>query len=308
MMRASNRATFLRFAACVTLAACAADEAPPPPEISATNAFYYYADVDAAWAFYRDTLGFETVVDYGFAKILRMARDSYITVVAAESGMHSTDEPKTVTLTLVTEQLPGWYERLKAAGVSIRSDIDGPPESSFDIADPEGYAIRFQRADVHAAVPAIASLSSLHVSDGERPLELGVVASIFSIYFEDLGTIRPFYEGLIGVQKARGDTPLYQVAGSGFIELIEGGDELHRPTEENGVTLSFFTDHVDAWHARAAGWPGLTLRHETVVGESGLVRVFVAYDPGGYFLEWDTFLDREENTRLLELLGRGDGP
>ena len=36
--------------------------------------------------------------------------------------------------------------------------------------------------------------------------------------------------------------------------------------------------------------------------ESGRVRVFVGYDPEGYFLEWDTFLDVEGNEELLELL------
>ena len=46
---------------------------PARPDIIATNAFYYYSDVEAAWTFYRDTLGLETVVDYGFAKIVRMA-------------------------------------------------------------------------------------------------------------------------------------------------------------------------------------------------------------------------------------------
>ena len=42
-----------------------------PPPILATNVFYYYDDVEAAWAFYTETLGLRTVVDYGFAKILR---------------------------------------------------------------------------------------------------------------------------------------------------------------------------------------------------------------------------------------------
>jgi len=53
------------------MAACAGSSVKAQrPDIIATNAFYYYADVDVAWEFYRDTLGFETVVDYGFAKIM----------------------------------------------------------------------------------------------------------------------------------------------------------------------------------------------------------------------------------------------
>ncbi|MDP2957663.1 MAG: hypothetical protein Q8N53_14655 [Longimicrobiales bacterium] len=37
----------------------------------------------------------------------------------------------------------------------------------------------------------------------------------------------------------------------------------------------------------------------------GRVRTFVGYDPEGYFLEWDTFLEVQGNERLLALLGAG---
>jgi hypothetical protein len=56
---------------------------------------------------------------------------------------------------------------------------------------------------------------------------------------------------------------------------------------------------VDAWFDRASIWPGFELRTPKVLDESGLVRVFVGYDPAGIFLEWDTFLDLPENRTLL---------
>ena len=91
-----------------------------PPEIVATNAFYYYADVDVAWTYYRDTLGLETVVDYGFAKIMRLAESSYLTLVDAASGMHSADEPTPVTLHLVTDEMNRWHEHLVAQGHALQ--------------------------------------------------------------------------------------------------------------------------------------------------------------------------------------------
>ncbi len=97
-----------------------------PPAVLATNVFYYYDDVDAAWAFYSGTLGLHTVVDYGFAKILRVAESSYITLVNAADGMHSTDEPKTVTLAFVTEQVEGWCDYLSSRGVPMRSESGLP--------------------------------------------------------------------------------------------------------------------------------------------------------------------------------------
>ena len=51
--------------------------------IIANNAFLYYADLEAAWSFYGEVLGLETVADYGFAKILQIAGSSYLTLVDA---------------------------------------------------------------------------------------------------------------------------------------------------------------------------------------------------------------------------------
>ena len=44
------------------------------------------------------------------------------------------------------------------------------------------------------------------------------------------------------------------------------------------------------------------MRHDAVVDEEPY-RAFVAYDPEGYYLEWDVFNDVPANTSLLEALG-----
>jgi predicted enzyme related to lactoylglutathione lyase len=278
------------------------------PDIIATNAFYYYADVDRAWRFYGDTLGFETVADYGFAKILRLAESSYLTLVAAESGMHSSDEPKTVTLNLVTDTLSPWHEHLSASNVDMRVEYvteNGGQSSSFVAIDPEGYFLRFVRFNPHpqhdghvaefARVDALAS----SVSPG-----LSVRATAISTYFTDASAVRDFYEGLFAVAAIGqfGGQSLYQLSSSGFVVLVDGGDDLHRATAGNGVTLSFLTTDIDTWFARATAWPGFELRTPEILNEGGLVRVFVGYDPSGVFLEWDTFLDLPANAALLRHL------
>ena len=99
------------------------DSGPSPPAVLATNAFYYYADLDAAWAFYTRPLGFETVADYGFAKMLQVAPSSYLTLVDESRGMHSSAEPKSVTLAVVTEEV-GAAEivRRERAGIVVGGD------------------------------------------------------------------------------------------------------------------------------------------------------------------------------------------
>ena len=316
---------FLHASLCIALlaiAACTADNSAGPetaqvetmpPDIIATNAFYYYADVNAAWAFYGDTLGLETVADYGFAKILRLADSSYLTLVHADSGMHSTEEPKTVTLNLITDQLETWHEHLQASQVQMRVDYklqDEQRPDSFVAVDPEGYYLKFVRHNPHpnhaeyiagfsAATPVIARIEG-------ASSELNIRAVAFSAYFNDLDGASSFYEGLFGVSAVAqlDGAPLYQVSGSGFLALVAGGDDLHQSTETNGVTLSFLTTDVDGWFERATNWPGFELRTPEILNESDLVRVFVGYDPSGVFLEWDTFLDLPGNEELFKYLNR----
>ena len=79
---------------------------------------------------------------------------------------------------------------------------------------------------------------------------------------------------------------------------------LHQATDDKGVTVSLVVDDVDAWFEYMKGAAGFKLRSEEVGDESGHVRVFDGYDPEGYFLEWDTFLDVEGNEELLRQLRR----
>jgi len=309
----------------VLFSACAPDKVTEPgtafygaarPDIIATNAFYYYADVDSAWSFYRDTLGLETVVDYGFAKIMRLADTSYLTLVQASEGMHSVDEPKTVTLNIVTDELSRWYAHLVEEQVPMHFDdfdvddsgVDGQAANSFVAIDPQGYFLKFVRHNPHpnheSFVAAFAGIVPVVSSASPADGEMSIRAAAFSVYFENLVAIRPFYEGLFEVAPSGqlGGVDTYQMSSSGFLLLVEGGDELHSPTEKNGVTLSFLTTDVDGWFERAASWPGFELRTPEVFDESGMVRVFVGYDPDGIFLEWDTFLDLAENEALLGYL------
>ncbi|MGI9203543.1 MAG: hypothetical protein ACR2Q3_06015 [Woeseiaceae bacterium] len=282
-----------------------------PPDITATNAFYYYADVEAAWVFYRDVLGLETVIDYGFAKILRVADSAYLTLVQASEGMHTADEPKTVTLNLVTDELSRWSEHLSSQSVPMRVAYGGNAArdtNSFVAVDPEGYFLKFVRFNPHpnheSFVAAFAAAPPLNSAVQHAAGRLSIRAAAFSIYVESLSGVRAFYQALFDVAPAGqiSGVDVYQMSNSGFLLLVEGSDGLHQATARSGVTYSFFTSDVDAWYARAARWPGFELRTPEVLDEDGMVRVFVGYDPVGTFLEWDTFQDVPENARLFRYL------
>ena len=65
-------------------------------------------------------------------------------------GMHTADEPKTVALALLTEQLKEWYEYLESKKVPIKYTYkEGAAHDGFVAIDPEGYLLEFERFNQH---------------------------------------------------------------------------------------------------------------------------------------------------------------
>ena len=220
------------------------------PDIIATNAFYYYHDVEAAWIFYRDTLGLET---------------------------------------LVTDELNRWHEYAVQQGMQIEYDAtsgDASLGDSFVTFDAEGYRLRFVRYNPHpnhiSFVESFANATPVS-STASGPGDMSIRATVFSVYYKDVENIQSFFEELFDVTSAGvlNGVPLYQLASSGFVSLENYSGVLPASPAENGVNLSFLTTDVDAWFDRASAWPGFELRTPEVLDESGLVRVFVGYDPTG---------------------------
>lgn len=309
-------------------AACADDTPRPSPEIamssptvSATNAFYYYRDLNGAWDFYTRVLGLETVADYGFAKILRVAPTSYLTLVDETRGMHSADEPKSVTLALVTDDVEGWWAYLSEVGVPMRAELGEVDltraHNGFVAMDPEGYLLEFERfnphEENHALLPVLDRIEPLGTASAAgtlRPDSLTVRATVLWLYYRDIAGALAWYEDILGTNLMvdQGWAKVLPVSSTGFVGLVDGSRGLHQATDEKAVTVAFFTDDVEGWFRALRGRADFPLRTADITDESGRVRTFVGYDPEGYFLEWDTFLDVEENERLLGYLGgRPDG-
>ena len=289
-------------------------------DVIANNSFFYYSDLEAAWSFYADTLGFETVADYGFAKILRLARTSYITLVDADSGMDFADAPKTVALALVTDELDQWYEYLVREGVSFRgsgfSASEGSPHDGFVVVDPEGYFLEFERFNVHPEnerfTPVLTGLESLYPSPDRtagRPPHLGIKATILWLYSKDVHAMSDFYDHTMGFELVvdQGWAMIHQSSPSGFIGPVDGARGMHPWTERKAVMVSLLTTDIDGWFAYLSDEESFTVRDRRVGVESRAgARVFVGQDPDGYLIEFDEFFEAEGNEALLEALA-GEG-
>jgi len=69
--------------------------------ISAGITFFYHKDIQPAVRFYEEIMGFQLVSDQGWAKIFRIAGNSYMGVVAGKEGFYQPQEKNAVLLTVV---------------------------------------------------------------------------------------------------------------------------------------------------------------------------------------------------------------
>lgn len=111
--------------------------------VDAQVTFLPVTDLEVSHAFYSGALGFDLVLDQGPCRIYRTTPGSFIGVcqkpVVASAG---------VIVTIVTDDVAGWYERCVAAGIPV----DGPPRDNLEFrihqffaTDPDGHTVEFQR-------------------------------------------------------------------------------------------------------------------------------------------------------------------
>ena len=84
-----------------------------PNKVRSQITFLYYDDIAPADTFYREIMGFETVVDQGWAKIYPTSPTGFIGPVDGAKGMHSRTEKKGVTVSFFTDDVDGWFAHLR---------------------------------------------------------------------------------------------------------------------------------------------------------------------------------------------------
>lgn len=110
--------------------------------------FFYYPDLKAAAEFYQHLMGFELVEDQRWAKIYRITGSGYLGIVAGEKGFFKPQKHNAVLLTLLTQDVKDWYERLKSKGVKLLTGIQEKRDIQvrcFFLEDPGGYALEIQQ-------------------------------------------------------------------------------------------------------------------------------------------------------------------
>jgi catechol 2,3-dioxygenase-like lactoylglutathione lyase family enzyme len=109
--------------------------------------FLYTADLAATADFYEKTLGLPLALDQGGCRIYGVAQNAFLGF-CSHSSAGRRDDTSGVVLTLVTDEVDAWYERLRARGVPFeRAPAHNETYNIYHcfFRDPNGYLIEIQR-------------------------------------------------------------------------------------------------------------------------------------------------------------------
>lgn len=121
---------------------------PTTRAVDSQITFLYYRDLEPVARFYEQVLGFDRVEDQGWAKIYRAAGNAFLGIVAGERGFHQPQDRSAVLITLVVDDVAGWYSHLRAEGVTLLSELqerDDIQIRCFFFQDPGGYTFEVQQ-------------------------------------------------------------------------------------------------------------------------------------------------------------------
>ena len=289
-------------------------------DIIGNNAFLYYKNYDEATNFYGDILGFKNVFEFpDFATIFQTTKSTFITVVNDNGrGMHSSDEPKTIAIALVTDQLDGWYQYALSQDLNIKNPpkpLADNPHHAFLVTDPGGYILEFEHFADHPEnkefIPLLNNSENIYgVKGSQRPDNLAFKASIYWLYHSNEEEAEAFYQEVMGLKMIvkQSFSDILTSSPTGYIGLVEDGIGIHNATHEKAVNVGFMTNSAQAWFDYLKEQPTFSLRTEELYHEqdgqgNNLIDIVIGYDPDNYFIEIDEFLDTEFNKELRQALG-----
>jgi catechol 2,3-dioxygenase-like lactoylglutathione lyase family enzyme len=120
------------------------------PSIKQQITFLYTQDLAATSRFYEEVMGLALKLDQGHCRIYQVSADGFLGFCQRDEAPEGPSDPaaRATILTLVTEEVDAWYERLKEQGIAFEKAPAVNPEYNIYhcfLRDPNGYLIEIQR-------------------------------------------------------------------------------------------------------------------------------------------------------------------
>ena len=145
-LQAATIVSLLSIFPAVQFASAQQEKPMPPPRINEQYTMLYYSDMEAPRKFYGGLLGLTSTMDDEWLSLYQVTPASYIGVIKeGETSWHKTQVTNAVMISIVTNDVDAWYERILADGsVKILMEIydnESVPIRAFLMEDPGGYTV-----------------------------------------------------------------------------------------------------------------------------------------------------------------------
>jgi extradiol dioxygenase family protein len=196
--------------------------------IQGSYVHWYYRDLENAKSFYSQKLGLGISSETDSTVTFQLAGDSFLALHRISGSGFSGNEPKSVALALLTDNLPLWYEHLQKEKVEIKYTLKiklGGPHDGFVAVDPEGYLLEFETFHPHpeneVLMPELEKLSPQPTSLGKA---YAFNATVVWLYYQDMLPAENFVEEHLGLSKSadQGWAKVYRLSKNGYLGIVDG--------------------------------------------------------------------------------------
>lgn len=119
-------------------------------------------------------------------------------------------------------------------------------------------------------------------------------------FYKDLDKGKAFYQTILGLElvEETENTAKFQIAGDSYLVLQRLSGTNYSGTEPKSVALALLTDQLEDWYTHLQQQK-VTIKYPLKQNPGGPHDGFVAVDPEGYLLEFETFFQHPENEILI---------
>lgn len=135
--------------------------------------------------------------------------------------------------------------------------------------------------------------------------DFGIEATNVFLYYKDLKGATAFYQDILGLELLADYemATIFRIAADAYLILVDESKGMHSAKEPKTVALALLTDQLAEWYDYIKS-TGTEIKYPYKTKPEGPHDGFVAIDPEGYLLEFETFHQHPENEDFIPVLDK----
>lgn len=135
--------------------------------------------------------------------------------------------------------------------------------------------------------------------------DFGIKASNVFFYYKDLAKATDFYANTLGLELVADYevASIFRISTASYLTLVDANVGVHDEKEPKTVALALLTNQLAGWYSFLQS-QNVPIKYDYKPKTGNAHDGFVAIDPEGYLLEFETFKQHPENEKFVPLLDK----